>query len=130
MLGHRYLSGEIPQSFNETEDNEYNDIFLYEYRAAYDNYSIYNYNDVELSFGGAYFVEQCLLVTITVFGSFGNALVIYVVRHHRGAGKITYLYLCNLAFVNVVFLLTTLPITSVSQALRDWPFGSITCEYY
>lgn len=65
---------------------------------------------------------------VTLLGTFGNLLVIYVIFSRRQMRTVTNLLLLNLAFADLTFLLICPPFTAYSFATMRWPFGNVVCK--
>lgn len=74
-------------------------------------------------------VAICLFALLFIIGIVGNSLVISTVIRFGGMRKVTYLYLVNLAAVDLLYLLICLSTLTASYALVGWPFGLFFCEY-
>ncbi|KAK7505116.1 hypothetical protein BaRGS_00003686 [Batillaria attramentaria] len=74
-------------------------------------------------------IVPTVLFLICCVGIVGNCLVIFTIIRHVTMRLVTYLYLLNLAVVNIIYLLTSVPIQAVAYALTNWPFGRAACEY-
>ena len=74
------------------------------------------------------YLQPTILVCICLAGLVGNALVIFVIVRQVSMRKVTHFYLTSLAVVNVLYLMASVPLTSVAYALGHWPFGVSICE--
>lgn len=62
-----------------------------------------------------------------VVGMCGNSLVVYVLCRMKQMRTVTNMYLLNLAIVDILYLMTTIPNTSYWTDY--WPFGEFMCKY-
>ena len=72
-------------------------------------------------------VAPCLFCAITVIGTIGNLLVIYVILSQAALRNATNILLVSLALADVVFLLLSVPFTAYKYAVFTWPFGDVIC---
>ena len=61
-----------------------------------------------------------------VVGMIGNWLVVYVLCRKKQMRTVTNMFLLNLAIVDILYLLTTIPNTSYWTDY--WPFGGFMCK--
>ena len=73
-------------------------------------------------------VVPILFGLVTLLGTFGNLLVIYVIFSRQKMRTVTNLLLLNLAFADLTFLLICPPFTAYSFATMRWPFGNVVCK--
>ena len=73
-------------------------------------------------------VVPILFGFVTLLGTFGNLLVIYVIFSRQKMRTVTNLLLLNLAFADLTFLLICPPFTALSFATMRWPFGNVVCK--
>ena len=62
-----------------------------------------------------------------IVGLIGNGLVIFVFFRKKQIRTVTNTYLINLAIIDELYLLSTIPNKSV--LVDHWPFGEFMCEY-
>lgn len=120
-----FADGE-PESFEDFNENIGNS-------GDKDDFYIYqdNNTDVPAAVAAAELHTQlvpAILLFICILGLVGNGMVVYVIVHYVTIRKVTYLYLMNLAVVNILYLLASAPITAINYALTDWPFGPFVCK--
>ena len=63
-----------------------------------------------------------------VVGLCGNSLVVYVICRMKQLRTVTNMYLLNLAIVDILYLIDTIPNTSYGWT-DYWPFGEFMCKY-
>ena len=114
---------------------------------AYDDYIRQNYNNSEMGNYTYYYdpnmplswEEQFLNILwtyitpiafalITLVGTIGNSLVIYVILAKKQMRTSTNLMLLNLAVADISFLLVCAPFTAYKYAAFTWPFGNLWCK--
>ncbi|XP_008122981.1 C-C chemokine receptor type 6 [Anolis carolinensis] len=64
---------------------------------------------------------------ICMFGLVGNIFVVMTFALYKKTESMTDLYLCNMAIVDILFVLT-LPFWAVNYALNRWIFGDFMCK--
>ncbi|XP_067319297.1 C-C chemokine receptor type 6 [Anolis sagrei] len=64
---------------------------------------------------------------ICVFGLVGNIFVVITFSLYKKTESMTDLYLCNMAIVDILFVLT-LPFWAVNYAMNNWIFGDFMCK--
>lgn len=69
-----------------------------------------------------------LFCLISVVGTVGNGLVIYVISFRRKMWTLTNIMLLNLALADMCFLIACPPFTAVHFAALAWPFGHLACQ--
>lgn len=69
-----------------------------------------------------------VLTLICIVGLVGNGLVILVIVRYMTMRKVTYIYLVNLAAVEIVYLVTVVPVTTIAYASANWAFGETACK--
>ncbi|XP_053141152.1 C-C chemokine receptor type 6 [Hemicordylus capensis] len=97
----------------------------YNYSDYYDLISPCDQNDVRR------FTKIFLPVAyslICVFGLVGNMFVVITFALYRKSESMTDICLCNMAIVDILFVLT-LPFSAVNYALDAWIFGSYICKF-
>ena len=62
-----------------------------------------------------------------LIGMIGNWLVVYIVFMKKQMRTVTNMYLFNLAIVDILYLLSTIPNTSYGWT-DYWPFGGFMCK--
>ncbi len=65
---------------------------------------------------------------ITLIGTVGNILVIYVIFSRTKMRTVTNLLLLNLAFADLSFVVICPPFTAYAFAADQWQFGNIACK--
>ena len=73
-------------------------------------------------------VVPVLFGLITLVGTLGNSLVIYVILSENRMRTVTNLLLLNLAFADLSFVLICPPFTAHQFATSVWPFGDVVCK--
>ena len=63
-----------------------------------------------------------------IVGLGGNSLVVYVICRMKQLRTVTNMYLLNLAIVDILYLIATIPNTSYGWT-DYWPFGEFMCKY-
>ncbi|XP_042302060.1 C-C chemokine receptor type 6 [Sceloporus undulatus] len=64
---------------------------------------------------------------ICVFGLVGNLFVVMTFALYKKSESMTDIYLCNMAVVDILFVLT-LPFWAINYALGRWIFGDFICK--
>ena len=100
------------------------------------NYTVFNFNNVSLkeilfNQNASHALSSQRIWTfffwITfVAGMGGNWLVVYIVAKTRQMWSVTNLYLLNLAIVDILYLLATIP--STANWTNYWPFEEFLCK--
>ena len=72
-------------------------------------------------------IWPCFFWITFVIGMFGNWLVVYILFRKKNLRTVTNLYLLNLAVVDILYLMTTIPNTSFWT--NYWPWGQFMCKY-
>ena len=67
-------------------------------------------------------------ILIIILGSIGNGLVIYVMLQF-GEKSVTNVYIVNLAFADLLFILCVVPATLVHTVVPSWILGNIVCKF-
>jgi allatostatin receptor len=65
---------------------------------------------------------------ITLIGTIGNSMVIYVILSRRRMRTVTNFLLLNLAVADLSFVSICPPFTAYQFAARRWPFGDVVCK--
>lgn len=74
-------------------------------------------------------VAIILYLVVCIVGTFGNALVIYVVLRFSKMQTVTNRYILNLAMADVCFLIG-IPFLLTTMYLNEWIFGPFLCKLY
>lgn len=74
------------------------------------------------------FVTPIVFATISVVGTIGNVLVVYVILSHPDMRNVTNILLVNLALADIAFLLVCVPVTAFKYVTFSWPFGEFPCQ--
>ncbi|XP_072326948.1 apelin receptor A-like [Scyliorhinus torazame] len=92
----------------------------------YLTYSVNFCDFQDMTYAKAFIVSVYCLVFIV--GTFGNAIVIIIMRSKRKSNRLVDVFITHLAIADLVFLLT-LPLWAVSTALdHHWLFGEGLCK--
>jgi hypothetical protein len=67
-------------------------------------------------------------ILIIILGFVGNGLVIYVMLQF-GEKSVTNVYIVNLAFADLLFILCVVPATLVHTVVPSWILGNIVCKF-
>ena len=62
-----------------------------------------------------------------VAGMIGNGLVVYIIAKTKKMWSVTNMYLLNLAIVDMLYLLSTIP--STANWTNYWPLEEFLCKY-
>lgn len=73
-------------------------------------------------------VAPTLFGLVTLIGTIGNLLVIYVILSRKKMRTVTNLLLLNLAIADLSFVLICPPFTAYQFAASMWPLGDIACR--
>ncbi|KAK2186707.1 hypothetical protein NP493_193g02029 [Ridgeia piscesae] len=73
-------------------------------------------------------IVPILFGLITLIGTLGNSLVIYVILSENRMRTVTNLLLLNLAFADLSFVLICPPFTAHQFVTAVWPFGDVICK--
>ena len=73
-------------------------------------------------------VAPILFGLVTLIGTIGNLLVIYVIYSRKKMRTVTNLLLLNLAFADLSFVLICPPFTAYQFAVSMWPLGDFACR--
>ena len=73
-------------------------------------------------------IAPTLFGLVTLIGTIGNLLVIYVIFSRKKMRTVTYLLLLNLAFADLSFVLICPPFTAYQFAVSMWPLGDVACR--
>lgn len=65
---------------------------------------------------------------IIVIGAIGNGLVIYIMLRY-GERSVTNVYIVNLAFADLMFILFVVPATLIHIVIPTWILGNIICKF-
>ncbi|XP_064638078.1 galanin receptor 2a-like [Lineus longissimus] len=90
---------------------------------------------LEQSFGGAVPQWIAILVPIifaivVILGCVGNTLVfVVVVKNRTYYRNTTNIFILNLAFADLLFLVFCVPFHAVIYTLNNWPFGQFMCKF-
>ncbi|KAI0238031.1 Allatostatin-A receptor, partial [Lamellibrachia satsuma] len=92
----------------------------------------YNVTDVyhrsQIDFMLYTIIVPILFGLITLIGTLGNSLVIYVILSENRMRTVTNLLLLNLAFADLSFVLICPPFTAHQFVTDVWPFGDVVCK--
>ena len=77
---------------------------------------------------GIRYVVVIVFTVIFLLGIFGNSLVIHVILSRRRMRTVSNLFLMNLAFADLTFILICVPTTALNYAMESWPLGLIMCK--
>ena len=75
------------------------------------------------------YVAPALLGSITVIGTLGNSMVIYVILSGKVMCSVTNILLLNLAITDIAVLLVCVPFKAHKYAASDWSFGDAMCKF-
>ena len=89
---------------------------------------IYEEGDPYFEFILYVIVVPVLFGLVTLIGTTGNCLVIYVILSKQKMRTVTNLLLLNLAFADLSFVLICPPFTAYQWAAARWPFGEAVCK--
>lgn len=73
-------------------------------------------------------VTPILFGLISLVGTIGNSLVIYVIVSNSTMRTVTNLLLLNLAFADLAFVIVVPPSTAYLFVTSRWPFGDVPCK--
>ncbi|XP_014675510.1 PREDICTED: galanin receptor type 1-like [Priapulus caudatus] len=83
----------------------------------------------EMGTGPEVIIIPLVFLVIVIGGCFGNSLVIVVILKNRDQGKnTTNLFILNLSFADLLFLLFCVPFHAWIYTLPDWIFGEFVCK--
>lgn len=67
-------------------------------------------------------------IIIIISGAIGNGLVIYVMLRH-GERSVTNVYIINLAFADLMFVIFVVPVTLIHNLVPSWVLGTVICKF-
>jgi len=67
-------------------------------------------------------------VPVTVVGTVGNGLVIYIILSRPSMQSATNVLVVNLALADISFLVVCVPFNAYKYAADAWPFGDVLCK--
>jgi hypothetical protein len=108
------------------------EVMTYEADYHYGNYTYPNYEGMSAEHLFYYYlwtyVAPSLFGAITVIGTIGNSLVIFVILSGKVMPTVTNILLLNLAFTDIAFLLICVPFKAHKYAAESWTFGDVVCK--
>ena len=115
---------------NETEFDEMDEEAWSNFSAAInESFSFSEMSTVHLYYYYLWtYVAPALLGSITVIGTIGNSLVIYVICSGKVRTTITNILLLNLAITDIAFLLICVPFKAHKYAATSWDLGVAVCK--
>jgi hypothetical protein len=90
--------------------------------------AVINYDSLIFYFWLWKVVAPTVFGAFAVFGTIGNALVVYVVVSRPQMRTVTNVLLVSLAFADIAFLAVCVPSTAYRYAADTWPFGNAACR--
>ncbi|CAC5397418.1 KISS1R [Mytilus coruscus] len=76
----------------------------------------------------AVFIISIVWSLIILTGVIGNGLVIYILFRY-GERSVTNVYVTNLAFADLMFIIMVVPVTLIHVVIPTWILGSIICKF-
>lgn len=74
------------------------------------------------------FIISIVWSLIILTGVIGNGLVIYILFRY-GERSVTNVYVTNLAFADLMFIIMVVPVTLIHNVIPTWILGSIICKF-
>ena len=105
---------------NESDSNW--TLYYQDYNSNYDNSEELFYYYLWV------FVAPTVFGLITLIGTIGNSLVIYVILSRQAMRTVTNFLLLNLAIADISFLLICVPFTAHKYVSFQWVFGEFMCK--
>lgn len=94
----------------------------------YDPDASINYDSLIFYFWLWKVVAPTVFGAFAIFGTIGNALVVYVVVSRPQMRTVTNVLLVSLAIADIAFLAVCVPSTAYRYAADTWPFGDAACQ--
>ncbi|CAF0735003.1 unnamed protein product [Brachionus calyciflorus] len=80
--------------------------------------------------------ENCRLIFASIWivliftGLLGNGLVVFTIIKFNKLTNVTQCYLFNLACADLAFIISCIPLTTLSYLIENWIFGNFLCKAY